>query len=53
MHELMYDYMICHLNEYQTGVESEMALTNRWFAIAVITATVLKQPGWELQQSVF
>jgi hypothetical protein len=32
--------------ENPTGVESEMALTNRWFAIAVITATVLKQPRW-------
>jgi hypothetical protein len=33
MHELMYDYMICHLNEYQTGVESKMNLANGLFAI--------------------
>ncbi|MFW1953829.1 hypothetical protein [Acinetobacter beijerinckii] len=42
----MNSLFFCHLNEYPTGVESEMALTNRWFAIAVITATVLKQPRW-------
>jgi hypothetical protein len=36
------EYLICHLNEYQTGVESKMNLANGLFAIAVIVATVLE-----------